>query len=101
MYKVKITPIIRTVYPELIKEYENPIENQCDIELNKVFISENAKMPDGFCSSAWEVIEPFVKKLAVGEGNFFDGWMKNPLSAFLSCNDGFRPVSFLVETIIE
>ena len=101
MYKVKITPIIRTVYPKLMEKYENPIENHCDIELNKVYISENATMPVGFCSSAWEVIEPFVKKLAVGEGNFFDGWMKNPLSAFLSCNDGFRPVSFLVETIIE
>ena len=27
--------------------------------------------------------------------------MKNPRSAMLSCNDGFRPVSFLVETLDE
>ena len=25
--------------------------------------------------------------------------MKNPKSAMISCNDGFRPVSFLIEVI--
>ena len=44
---------------------------------------------------------PFVEALARGEGNFFDGWMKNPYSAMISCNDGFRPVSFLLETVEE
>lgn len=33
----------------------------------------------------------FLEALARGEGNFFDGWMKNPMSAMISCNDGFRP----------
>jgi uncharacterized repeat protein (TIGR04076 family) len=51
------------------------------------------------CESAWETMLPFVKELAEGGGNFFDGWMKNPHSAMLSCNDGFRPVSFYVEVI--
>jgi len=23
-----------------------------------------------------------------GEGNFYDGWMKNPMSAMISCNEG-------------
>ena len=27
--------------------------------------------------------------------------MKNPRSAMLSCNDGFRPVTFLVEALDE
>ena len=27
--------------------------------------------------------------------------MKNPKSAMISCNDGFRPVSFLIEVIEE
>ena len=35
--------------------------------------------------------------IAVCRGNFFDGWMKNPYSAMISCNDGLRPVSFLLE----
>ena len=33
--------------------------------------------------------------------DFYDGWMKNPKSAMISCNDGFRPVSFLLETMEE
>lgn len=41
----------------------------------------------------------FVGALARGEGNFFDGWMKNPYSAMISCNDGFRPVSFYIEAL--
>ena len=46
-------------------------------------------------------MEPFVTALAAGGGNFFDGWMKDPHSAMISCNDGFRPVSFLLETVID
>jgi uncharacterized repeat protein (TIGR04076 family) len=42
-------------------------------------------------------MESFVVALARGEGNFFDGWMRNPHSAMISCNDGFRPVSFYLE----
>ena len=41
----------------------------------------------------------FVMALAHGGENFYDGWMKNPRSAMISCNDGFRPVSFLIETV--
>ena len=41
----------------------------------------------------------FVTELANGGGNFYGGWMKNPHSAMISCNDGFRPVSFYIEVI--
>jgi uncharacterized repeat protein (TIGR04076 family) len=51
------------------------------------------------CESAWENMRFFVEALSKGEGNFYDGWMKNPYSAMISCNDGFRPVSFLLERI--
>ena len=86
-------------YPDLSAKYENPIEHACDLEEGQVFISKEANRPDGLCESAWESLRPFVKQLAAGGGNFFDGWMKNPASAMLSCNDGFRPVSFLVEAV--
>ena len=43
----------------------------------------------------------FVKELANGGGNFYDGWMKDPHSAMISCNDGFRPVSFYLEALDE
>ncbi len=87
----------RAVHSDLIEKYENPIEHTCDHEIGQVFISENAAKPEGLCQSAWDVMYPFVKALAEGSGNFYDGWMKNEYSAMISCNDGFRPVSFLIE----
>ena len=99
MKNVKITVKRITVYDDLIKEYENPIEHACDLKVGDVFTSVDGRKPKGFCDSAWGVIEPFVIELALGGGNFYDGWMKNEKSAMLSCNDGFRPVSFLIETV--
>jgi uncharacterized repeat protein (TIGR04076 family) len=43
----------------------------------------------------------FVMTLAHGGENLYDGWMKNPQSAMISCNDGFRPVSFYIEALDE
>ena len=101
MKKIRITAIRKASYPDLMAKYENPIEHACDIKVGDVFFSENGERPEGFCLSAWESMEHFVKELAQGGGNFFDGWMKNEHSAMVSCNDGFRPVSFYVETIEE
>ena len=39
--------------------------------------------------------------LSYGAEDFYDGWMKNKKSAMISCNDGFRPVSFLLEALDE
>lgn len=88
-----------TQYSDLMAEYENPIEHACDMQLGQSFIVENGAKPAGMCDSAWQTLQPFVSELAAGGGNFFQGWMKNPHSAMLSCNDGFRPVSFYVEVI--
>lgn len=97
--RIKITVKRITEYRDLMAEYENPIEHTCDMQLGQTFIVENGQRPEGMCDSAWETLRPFVEELARGGGNFFDGWMKNPHSAMLSCNDGFRPVSFYVEVI--
>lgn len=101
MKDVKITVMRRTVYTDLMELYENPIEHPCEMQIGKTYISKNAQIPDGFCNNAWATLSPFVTELANGGGNFYDGWMKNEKSALLSCNDGFRPVSFLIETIEE
>ena len=53
------------------------------------------------CDSAWETLSPFVMTLAHGGEDIYDGWMKNKRSAMISCNDGFRPVSFYIEAIDE
>lgn len=99
MKKVKITVMKIAKYDDLIKEYENPIEHTCDMKLYQTFISENGERPENFCDSAWDSISYFVKTLANGGGDFYGGWMKNKYSAMISCNDGFRPVSFLLETL--
>jgi uncharacterized repeat protein (TIGR04076 family) len=99
MKNVKITVMKQTVYNDLISKYENPIEHACTLKIGDSFISYNGKKPENLCDSAWESMEKFVKELACGGGNFFDGWMKNQHSAMISCNDGFRPVSFYLETI--
>lgn len=99
MKKVRITAVRKTEYTDLMEKYENPIEHTCDIKEGDVFIANGWERPEGFCLSAWESISPFVMTLAHGGGNFYEGWMKNPFSAMISCNDGFRPVSFYLEAL--
>ena len=97
--KVKITAAKTVSHKDLIEKYENPIEHTCSIKVGQVFISNNGEKPEGLCDEAWKSMKEFVETLSKGGGNFFDGWMKNPKSAMISCNDGFRPVSFYLETI--
>lgn len=99
MKQVRITVMRMARYDDLIAEYENPIEHACDMQVGQVFIADGWQRPEGFCESAWDSLSPFVLALAHGGEDFYDGWMKNPRSAMLSCNDGFRPVSFLLEAI--
>ena len=113
MNKVRITAIRQTEYPDLMAKYENPIEHTCDVKEGQQWISIDGKCPKGMCLSAWSSMREFVESLAKGEGHFFaersvapdgaidyhDGWMKNPMSAMISCNDGFRPFSFYLEVI--
>lgn len=99
MKRIKITVMRMARYDDLMSRYENPIEHTCDLHLGQVFYVDDVIKPEGLCDSAWETLLPFVKDLAEGGGDFFDGWMKNPHSAMLSCNDGFRPVSFYVEVV--
>ena len=101
MKKVRITVKKIVRHDDLIAQYENPIEHACDMTLGQVFVCNGWARPDGFCDSAWDTVSPFVLALAHGGENFYDGWMKNPKSAMISCNDGFRPVSFLLETLDE
>lgn len=99
MKRVKITVMRKARYDDLIAKYENPIEHACDLLEGQVFIAEGWQKPENFCGSAWDTISPFVLALSHGGENFYDGWMKNKKSAMLSCNDGFRPVSFYLEVI--
>ena len=101
MKKCRITVMRKTFYADLAAQHENPIEHACDMNEGQVFIANGWQRPEGLCLSAWESMSPFVLTLSHGGGDFYDGWMKNPKSAMISCNDGFRPVSFLIEALEE
>ena len=59
----------------------------------------------GFCAEEDGAVIAmlFALPLALAHGGkgFYDGWMKDPHSVMLSCNDGFRPVTFLLEALDE
>ena len=101
MKKVRITVMSKASYPDLMAKYENPISHACDMQEGQVFIANGWQIPHGFCRSAWDSLSPFVLALSSGGEDFYDGWMKDKRSAMISCNDGFRPVSFLLETMDE
>ena len=101
MKKVTIRVMRTARYDDLIEKYENPIEHACDMKEGQSFVANGWKKPEGFCDSAWETVSPFVMALSHGAEDFYDGWMKNKRSAMISCNDGFRPVSFLLEATDE
>ena len=99
MSKVTITVLRKVSHDDLIARYENPIQHACNMQEGMRFVTDGYTRPEGLCESAWGSIAPFAMALACGGGNFYDGWMKNPKSALISCNDGFRPVSFLLEAV--
>lgn len=101
MKKCRITVMKMAHYKDLIEKFENPIEHACDLKVGQVFIANGCEKPEGLCDSAWESMSSFVMELSHGGGDFYDGWMKNPKSAMISCNDGFRPVSFYIEALDE
>ncbi len=114
--KVHITAVRQTVYLDLMVQYENPIEHACTIHEGQEWVSIDAQCPEGFCAAAWETMREFVGALAHGhevttcnlsrqepllpKAEGLSG-MHNPMSAMISCNDGFRPFSFYIEVIDE
>lgn len=90
-----------THYQDLMKQYENPISHACDMKVGQIFITNGWQKPEGMYQSAWDTMSSFGLALSHGAEDFYEGWMKNPRSAMISCNDGFRPVSFLIVALDE
>ncbi|HIT31263.1 MAG TPA: TIGR04076 family protein [Candidatus Enterenecus stercoripullorum] len=101
MKKCRITVMRMARYEDLMARYENPMDHPCDLREGQVFVANGWQRPEGLCLSAWETMSPFVLALSHGGEDLYDGWMKDKKSAMISCNDGFRPVSFLIEALEE
>ena len=91
----------KVFHADLAARYENPIQHACDLVEGQVFIANGWQKPEGMCDSAWESLSPFVLALSNGAADLYGGWMRDPRSAMISCNDGFRPGSFLIEATDE
>ena len=95
---IKITVKKKTLYKDLMDEYELFQENPCNLKLNDIFYTDGYKKPDGLCDSAWDTLKPFIDSI-INKKPLFKNWMKDETKAIVSCNDGFRPVTFLIELI--
>lgn len=100
-FRVRITAMRQSVYPDLSERYEKPLPLPCEVPLGGVFQSDDLKKPEGLCLSAWQTMLPFLRMWRDGVKEPIEGWMKDPDTLLLSCNDGFRPMSFLIERMEE
>jgi len=101
MVKIKIS-VIKRFSPEDVfgHEYKTPIDRKVEkcsfFEEGQEWISENGKMPVGFCSTAWVDLARSVHVLLFG-GNYSD-WSEDGIS-YNACSDGVRPVCFKLERL--
>lgn len=102
MKKVKITVLKRTWNDDLAEKYAAPDLGPCDYhQEGQIFYSNGWQKPEGLCDNAWKSMQDYVIALAHGARDFYDGELKNDNQFIASCNDGFRPVSFLIEATDE
>jgi len=99
MKNCRITVVRCAQHRDLQQRYELPQQAPCNMREGMTFISVGGTLPAGLCPTAWLALQPYVLALASGATQLHGAWMKNPTTAMVSCNDGFRPVSFLIEAI--
>ncbi len=107
-HKVKITILKREYYKDLADRFlVNPETGKCSIfHEGQEFIvtKENYdRFPyeNNFCAAAWDVIKIKVYAALQGGNFYWEGWIKNRKEQILCCDDGIRPVVFLLERIDE
>ena len=98
MKKIKISVVKKAWHSDLAEKYATPDLTPCEYHKEgEIFYSNGWQKPDGLCDNAWESMMEYVFALAHGAENFYDGELNHPKQFIASCNDGFRPVSFLIE----
>ena len=94
----KITAVKKTEYKDLMGKYELPQELPCNLNVGDTFYTDGVEKPLGLCNSAWDTIKPFIDSI-INNKPLFANWMKDETKTIVSCNDGFRPVTFLIEKL--
>ncbi len=101
--KVKITVIKTAFHADLVEKYCGR-ETYLPCTMNpegSVYYTNGWRKPKGLCDNAWKCMANYALALASGGGHIFDGWMKNDKQAVVSCDDGLRPVTYLLEALDE
>ena len=99
--KVKIT-VLRRFSPSEVMEKSpattvRPIGACERFADGQVFVvGEDCRMPEGFCTTAWNDIFGNVRTLAFG-GSF--PWLKDKGIGITCCTDGLRPVILKLERV--
>lgn len=52
-----------------------------------------------FCTCFWDVIKIKIYSTLQGGNMYWKGWMKDSNQLLLSCDDGARPVTLLLEIV--
>lgn len=105
-YQVKITVIKRNHDPELVECFlNNPETGKCSVfhEGQEFYVTrenyDNFPYENKFCVAAWDVIKIKVYAVLQGGNFYWKGWMRDQQQQILCCDDGVRPVVFLLEQI--
>lgn len=105
-YNVKITVMKREYYQDLADRFiVNPNTGKCSLfkegdeflvtpENYDYFAAEHK-----FCPGAWDILKTRVYTALQGGRFYWEGWHKNTKEQILCCDDGIRPVVFLLERI--
>jgi uncharacterized repeat protein (TIGR04076 family) len=99
----RITVLKRTFQHDLVDAYVQDKEfrqqfGKCSVfEEGQTFVSEDwPSKPEGFCERAWPNIHHEVAMVMYGSSI---PWIEEPGYTITCCNDGLRPVIFLIERV--
>jgi uncharacterized repeat protein (TIGR04076 family) len=101
MSKCRITVLERTMNAALAEEYcaHQPVRLCPLFSEGQEFLLDRPDAPEGFCGDAWNCLRTYVFAFIGGGRDFYGGWMKDPDTMVACCNDGVRPVVFLLERV--
>ena len=106
---VKITVLKREYYQNLADQYLADLQKGpcARVKEGQTFLVSRENYDafpyeTNFCPSAWDVIKDKVYAALQGGQFYWDGWMRGPKkNIVVCCDDGVRPVVFLLERIEE
>lgn len=106
--KVKITILKREFYGDLVEKYiAKPGVGKCGKfeDGQEFFVTRETydRFPyeNNFCLSAWDILKGKVYSALQGGNFYWEGWMKDSKKIVVCCDDGVRPVVFLMEVFEE